>query len=229
MSFYPEANLEHVHPPNGLIAQEAARYLSENDEKRLAALLHAVLQSNEDTRFSWPEISRGNFEMKFFDNGNSESKTALAFSFAGKNPGEVILKKKWFNLVLDDDEVFDIQIRIFGPEVSSPKEPGWHALCLARNLDLDLAFSTLKFFEILRPHNKKLQACIEAEKRIILNSDEYEYSTSKVWCSHLEELERSVKDALSGGIYAPMKANFGLGRIPQLYRDYCVWFKEPEK
>jgi len=229
MSLYPEENLEHVHPPNGLIMQGASRFLSVDDERRLAALLHAVLQANEDTRFDWPKVSRGSFEMTFFENDTTEKKTALLFKFGGKDPDEAKMKTKWFNLILDDDEVFDIKIRVLPPEVKSPKDPGWHALCLMRNVDLELAYATLVFMKLLRPYNKKLQSCIEAETNVIRNSAEYEYSTHKIWLSHIEEVERSVKDALNGGIYAPAKANWGLGRIPQLYRDYCAWFRMQEE
>ncbi len=228
MGIYPEVNLGHVHPPIGLTVQEAGRFLSQNDEKRLVALLHAVLQSHEDERFAWPEISRGNFTMSFFDKGEPE-KTIVSFAFSGDTPDEKKLKQKWFNLVLDDDEVFDVKVRILPPEVKNPSHPNWHALCLMKNIDLELAYATLVFLEVWRPHNKKLQACIDAEKRSILQTDDFEYSTRTVWCSHIEEFERCVRDALNGGIYAPAKANWGVWRIPQLYRDYCAYFKKEEE
>ena len=229
MDFYPEVNLDHIHPPSGLIVTEASRFLSTNDEKRLTALLHAVLQSHEDERFAWPEVSRGNFEMKFFDTNKNISVVALNFKFSGTENVIAEYQEKHLNLVLDGDEVFDVVIRILPPEVKKPSEPGWHGLCLMKNVDLELAYATLVFLEVWRPHNKKLQACINAEKNLILDTKEYEYSTSKIWRSHIEELERCLRDALNGGIYAPAKANWGIWRIPQLYRDYCAYFKKEEE
>lgn len=229
MSLYPAANLEHVHPPTGLIVTEASRFLSTNDEKRLVALLHAVLQSHEDERFAWPEVSRGSFMMKYFDTERDISLVACDFKFAGIENITTEFKKYHFNLVLDGDEVFEVVIKIVPPEAKHPSESGWHGLCLMKNVDLELAYATLVFLEVWRPNNKKLQACIRAEKGRILDSHEYEYSTKKIWQSHIEELERCVRDALNGGIYAPAKANWEIWRIPQLYRDYCTYFKKEEE
>lgn len=229
MSIYPAANLEHVHPPTGLIVTEASRFLSTNDEKRLVALLHAVLQSHEDERFAWPEVSRGSFMMKYFDTERDISLVACDFKFAGIENITTEFKKYHFNLVLDGDEVFEVVIKIVPPEAKHPSESGWHGLCLMKNVDLELAYATLVFLEVWRPNNKKLQACIRAEKGRILDSPEYEYSTKKKWQSHIEELERCVRDALNGGIYAPAKANWEIWRIPQLYRDYCTYFKKEEE
>lgn len=226
MSFYPEVNLAHVHPPTELVMNDASRFLTTNDEKRLTALLHAVLQSHEDERFMWPMLSRGSFKMEFFDTDQDISNIACSFKFAGIEDISLCLEEKHFNLVLDDEEVFDVVIKILPPEFKKPKEPGWHSLCLMKNVDLELAYATLIFLEIQRPHNKKLQSCIRAEKSAILDTSDYEYCTKKVWQNHIEEFETCVRDALNGGIYAPMKANWDIWRIPQLYRDYCAYFEE---
>ena len=229
MGFFPEANLTHIHPPKGLVVMKASRFLSENDEMKLVALLHAVLQSNEDERFPWPDISRGSFDMKFFDYQNDLSVVACDFRFAGSENITAKYKVKQLSLILDGGEKFEVKIKILPSEFKVPGEPGWHSLCLMRNVDLELAYATLVFLEIWRPHNEKLKAHIDAEKRAILGSPEYEYSSIQVWQKRLKELERCIRDAISGGIYAPSRANWGLGRIPQLYRDYCEYFKQEGK
>ena len=121
------------------------------------------------------------------------------------------------------------KIKTILPEAKDPSDPNWNALCLAKNVDLELAYATLVFLEVWRPHNEMLQTCICAEKYAIIDSLEHDYGTNKVWQDHLKEFERCIRDALSGAIYAPAKANWDIWRIPQLYRDYCAYFKKEEE
>ena len=228
MQKHTEPDLSSIHPPTSVMLEEAGRYLSVHDEILLVSLLHAVVQSNEDYRFSWPETSRGRFSMKFSSSKNPGDVEVISFKFAGKEPNPAAYRSDWFNLMTDDDDNFDIKIEIIPPEVKKPTDKGWHALCLARNLEHELAYATLCFLQRKRPHNIKLQRCIECEKSVIQSCSDYEYATKAIWMSHLEELEHCVNDAMHNGVYAPAKANWGIWRIPQEYRNYQAWFCSQE-
>ena len=228
MQSYPKNDLSSIHPPTAMKLTKAGRYLSIEDEMRLVSLLHAVVQAQEDYRFDWPSQSRGRFTMTFTPNGSSDCFEAIAFKFAGDEPDPAHFRTDWFNLVTDDDDNIDIKVEVIPPEVDKPTQKGWHALCLARNLEHELAYATLCFLEKQRPHNEKLQRCINCEKNVILRCDDYEYNSRAVWEKHIEELERCVNDAMHGGVYAPIKANWGIWRIPQEYRNYQKWFGNQE-
>jgi hypothetical protein len=229
MSFYPEPDFSHVHPPAVFELWEAKRYLSVYDEITLVSLLHAIIHTHEDIRFDWPKVSRGDFRLSFKDAEEEVFKDIVYVKFSGKTPENPNFRTEKMSLDTDYDDKFNIEINILPPEARFPSDPNWHALCLAKSLEHELAFATLCFLEWECPNNQKLLRYISCEKNRIYNTYDHEYPSLRVWKSHLEELERCIKDTFHGGVYAPIKAMWGVGRIPQYTRDYEGWFYRSEE
>ncbi|MBP5512378.1 hypothetical protein J6X90_03260 [Candidatus Saccharibacteria bacterium] len=231
MSIYQEPDFTHVHPPkeDETIISRVGRYLSKENGTLLVSLLHAVVQTHEDEQFAWPEVSRGRFRMRYREEDEEQKKTVISFKFAGTDPDESVLKAQKLRLCTDDCDVIYVEIYVTPPEVKESTEEGWHALCLAKDLEYELAYATLCFFEQTHPSNGNLLRIISTEKNRILHIEGHSFENAKKWQEHLYELETYVRDTIHNSGYVTGRTDEeGLGRIPQYTRNYRAWFNEQE-
>lgn len=220
---YPKADLSKVHPPKDVCLSRAGRYLSIENEISLVSILHAVVHANEDEKYDWPTVSRGRFSMALKED-DDEKKVVASFKFAGDDPSEENFHHEGLRLSTDDGDTFYIKIDVIPPECDDPTDENWHALCLAKDLEHDLAYATLCFFENKCPNNGNLLRIVSIEKNRIMHQVDSSYASREEWKDHLAELECSVRDAINNTFY--IKSDWESGVIPQHTRNYRAWFNK---